>query len=271
MSSKAKVLVLRIEGTNNEWETYNALKDVGLDAEILHLNELIYEKRELSEFDAMFIPGGFSSGDYVRAGALFAARLKCELGKDLEKFVDEGKPVCGICNGFQVLVELGLLPGFEGMAEKPECAFVINDSGRFECRPTLLKSETEKCIFTKKIKKGKIMYAPSAHAEGKLLFPKDKEKRYIEKLLENEQIVFRYVDENGKYAGYPYNPNGSPYNISAICNPSGNVLGIMPHPERSFEKYQLPDWTRGSVCLKKDILLGRAVFESLSEFLKSRV
>ncbi len=271
MSSRARALVLRIEGTNNEWETYSAIKDIGLQAELLHLNELSSGKRALSEFDCLLIPGGFSSGDYVRAGAIFAARIKAELRRDLKKFVESGKPVGGICNGFQVLVEIGLLPGFDGMSEKPEAVLGINDSARFECRPTLLKSESKKCVFTSNMRKGTIMYAPSAHAEGKLAFPKEKEKKCIERLIENDQIVFRYVDEKGEYAGYPYNPNGTKYNIAAICNPEGNVFGIMPHPERAFSKYQHADWTREDCKYNEgENGSGRAVFESLADYVRSR-
>lgn len=228
--SEIKVCVLRIEGTNNEEELYYAFKRLGASPELVHLKKL----KDIFDYNCLMIPGGFSTGDYVRAGAIFASRIRAKIGNNLLKFIDDGWPVGGICNGFQVLVELGALPGFT-RREYPDACLFLNDSARFECRPTLLKHESKgKCVFTRNIPKGEIMLVPSAHGEGKLLFPKDKEDEYYNKLFENDQVVFRYVDKEGEYAGYPWNPNGSAYNIAGICNEAGNVFGMMPHPERAF-------------------------------------
>lgn len=266
------ICILRIEGTNCELESYYAFRRLGANPELVHLKQLIgqdtreQERRHLEDYDALMIPGGFSSGDYVRAGAILAARMRSELSGALESFVIGGKPILGICNGFQVLVEMGMLPGFDGLfSEVPTAALATNDSGRFECRPTLLKHVNEgKCIFSRKLEKNAVIEAPSAHAEGKFLFPKEREEEYLEKLIENDQIVFRYVDDNGDYAGYPWNPNGSIYNIAGICNPSGTVFGMMPHPERSFFRLQYPDWTRKGLDNHGD---GRAIFESILDYL----
>jgi phosphoribosylformylglycinamidine synthase len=181
------------------------------------------------------------------------------------RFIESGRPVGGICNGFQVLVELGLLPALDGtMAEVPEAVLAVNDSARFECRPTLLKHE-EKCVFTGKIPPQKIVCMPSAHGEGKLIFP-DGEKKYLQRLIDNGQIVFRYVDDEGNYAGYPWNPNGSTYNIAGLCNTSGTVFGMMPHPERVFYPWMHQDWTRA----QRKEGDGKAFFESVVDYIMKK-
>ena len=271
-----KIGIIRIEGTNCEQESYDAFKRLGANPEFVHLKQLLHldcnkdEKRKISQYQCIMIPGGFSAGDYIRAGAILAARIKSRLNKDLVEFVKQEYPILGICNGFQVLIELGLLPGINKIiTQVPDACLNINDSNRFECRPTLLKHENNgKCVFTSKIPKKDIRLIPSAHAEGKLLFPLDKQKEYLKKLEKNDQIVFRYVDPDGNYAGYPWNPNGSISNIAGICNYIGNVFGMMPHPERTFFKYQHPDWTRKG--LNNNIGDGKAIFESVLDYISKR-
>ncbi len=271
-----KVGVLRIEGTNCEQESYDAFKRLGANPEFLHLKQLLDidcnedEKRDVFDYQCLMIPGGFSAGDYIRAGAIFAARIKSKLQKKLTEFVKREYPILGICNGFQVLIELGLLPGVNDAASSsPEVCLYLNDSNRFECRLILLKHESNgKCIFTSKIPKNDIRLIPSAHAEGKLLFPIERQEEYLKKLEENDQIVFRYVDSDGNYAGYPWNPNGSISNIAGICNNHGTVFGMMPHPERTFYKHQHPDWTKtGLGNLMGD---GQAIFESVLDYISKR-
>lgn len=275
-SEDIKVCVLRIEGTNCEEEMYQVFKELGTSPEKVHLKQLIGScpsdlKRSLSDYQILALPGGFSAGDYVRAGAIFAARMKSSLSRELKQFVSKEKPVIGVCNGFQILVELGLLPAFEGvMSERPEAALYTNSSARFECIPTLLRHENRgKCIFTHGMGKGKIVMIPCAHAEGKLMFEGSKEQKMLDKLEENDQIVFRYVDPEGNYAGYPWCPNGSLSNIAGICNPAGNVMGMMPHPERAFHRYQHPDFTRTGDN-PNGAGDGRAMFESVVEQLKRK-
>ncbi|HPD09182.1 MAG TPA: phosphoribosylformylglycinamidine synthase subunit PurQ [Methanomassiliicoccales archaeon] len=266
-----RVCVLRIEGTNCEDEAAQAFASVGASPEKVHLKQLLGQcpsdrRRELDSYDVLMLPGGFSAGDYVRAGAIFAARLKSGLRKELVAFVEAGRPVIGVCNGFQVLVELGLLPAMDGtMAEAPEAALYTNDSGRFECRPTLLRQERRgRGPFTAGIPHGSVVMCPSAHAEGKLMFPRGTRRRTLERLLENDQIVFRYVNPDGEYAGYPWCPNDSIYNIAGICNPAGNVLGMMPHPERVLRRETHPDWTRTPGREEGDGLpLFRSIVESV--------
>ncbi len=244
--SEIRVAVLRIEGTNCEDETVRAFKHLGIQAEAVHLKQFysdmikFEEQRSIFDYHCIVFPGGFSAGDYVRAGAIFSARVKSVLKKDLEEFIKSGYLILGICNGFQVLVELGALPGFDEdkpISDEPQMALTINDSNRFECRPTLLKKESSNCIFTKYLNKDIVMF-PVAHAEGKVTFPSNKKEEYLDTLIKNDQIVFRYVNDKGEYADYPWNPNGSFYNIAGICNVNYNVFGLMPHPERAFFGYQ---------------------------------
>lgn len=274
--NEIKVGVLRIEGTNCEQESYEAFKKLGTAPEFLHLKQLLNmdcsddERRDIFDYQCIMIPGGFSAGDYIRAGAILAARIKSKLQKKLIEFINLEFPILGICNGFQVLIELGLLPGMNDVvSNSPEACLYLNDSNRFECRPTLLKHENNgNCVFTSKIPKNDIRLIPCAHAEGKLLFPLDIQEEYLNKLEENDQIVFRYVDPKGDYSGYPWNPNGSISNIAGICNYKGNVFGMMPHPERTFYKFQHPDWTRD--ISKDNIGDGKAIFESVVEYISKR-
>ena len=252
-ANDVKVCVLRIEGTNCEEETAAAFYNMGASPEKVHLKQLIHScpeemRRNLEDYDILALPGGFSAGDYVRAGAIFAARIKSALSKQVDEFVSAHKPVIGICNGFQILVELSLLPAFEAaMSREPQAALYTNDSARFECIPTLLRHENSgNCIFTSSLPKGEVVMFPSAHAEGKLMFETHEERRYLDLLEKNHQVVFRYVDPEGRYAGYPWSPNGSISSIAGLCNPAGNVMGLMPHPERVFHRYTHPDWTRDS-------------------------
>ncbi len=272
-----RVAILRIEGTNNEQEMFEAYHELGAKPELVHLNQLIRddipeeEKRSLGDYHILMFPGGFSAGDYVRAGALFAARVKSYLGKDLEAFVEAKKPVGGTCNGFQILVELGLLPGDDkGRATaEPTAVLNRNDSALFECRPTLLKHVNKgKCVWTSAIPDGEVRMIPSAHAEGKLMFENLLSEETLARLAANDQVVFQYVDDKGGKAAYPWSPSGSTQGIAGITNATGTVFGMMPHPERVRWRYQHPDWTRSG----KDPAGegdGRAVFESVLQYVET--
>ncbi len=248
-----KVAVLQIEGTNCEEESYAAFKHFNQDVEYVHLNLVKRGKKRLEDYDILFIPGGFSAGDYVRAGSIFAARLKAIAWKELKKFVeDENKRIIGVCNGFQILIELGLLPGVDGISEVPEAALMVNDSNRFECRWVYLRKERD-TSFSKEVPE--LIALPVAHAEGKFFTT----SKILEEIEENRQVVFRYVSPSGGKAEYPWNPNGSLNDIAALVNSYGNVMGIMPHPERAFHWYQHPDWTRK----KREVGDGYYIFKSL--------
>jgi phosphoribosylformylglycinamidine synthase subunit PurQ / glutaminase len=244
-----KACILLIEGTNCEDDALRAFTAVGADAEKVHLKQLtgdcaMERRRTLSDYDALFIPGGWSAGDYVRAGAIFAARMKTRLGPQLSEFIDSGKYVIGVCNGLQILVESGILPGFDGISEYPEAVMAINADGRFQCRPTYIK-HINTCQITKGIRQGKVMQIPVAHAEGRISFGAG-DREALKRLKKNQQIVFTYCHADGRPAKglFPWNPNGALADIAGICNPKGNVLGMMPHPERVIYDIQQADWTR---------------------------
>ncbi|RJS80405.1 phosphoribosylformylglycinamidine synthase subunit PurQ [Candidatus Bathyarchaeota archaeon] len=264
------VCVLRVGGTNCDAETKRSLQELGVNAEVVHVNKIVKQKNLLN-YDALIFPGGFSYGDYVRAGAIWAKWIIAKLGEELKTFVREERPILGICNGFQVLVEAGLLPGFEGISIYPEAALATNFPIGYNCRWIHIKNENNgKCIFTRKISRGKVLRMPIAHSEGRFIFAKDKEEEYLKKLYENDQLVFRYCDANGEYAEgkYPINPNGSFHDIAGICNSSGTVFGLMPHPERAFYWWQQPDWTRRKRMHQYGD--GKLIFESLIDYLTKK-
>jgi phosphoribosylformylglycinamidine synthase len=186
----------------------------------------------------MVFPGGFSYGDDVSAAVLWAKELKYRLGGKVRRFVEEGKPVLGICNGFQVLVKAGLLPAFSGLMERQEATLAFNDIGLYYDGWVYLKHEPRcHCIFTEGL--NDVVYLPVAHAEGKFVINQEG----LEELWDSQQVVLRYVNQNGEFDGFPYNPNGSVDDIAGICNREGNVFGLMPHPERSLHVYMHPRWT----------------------------
>ena len=195
-----KVCVMRVGGTNCDAETQRAFQELGVQAETLHVNELI-KRKNLLDYQILVFPGGFSFGDYVRSGVIFARHLSAKLGKEMETFIDEGRPILGICNGFQILVEYGLLPGLEGVSTYPEATLTTNEPAGFKCQWVYLKHENKgKSVFTNKIPVGKVVRMPIAHGEGRLLFPKEKEKEMLAKLIDNDMVVFRYCDKERQHS-----------------------------------------------------------------------
>jgi phosphoribosylformylglycinamidine synthase I len=247
---RLKVAIVAIEGTNNDLELKVALETLGARPEVVHLKQLEGRdvepgsRRHLMDYQMLLFPGGFSGGDYVRAGAILAARTRSAIGNELEEYVRSGRLVGGICNGFQVLTELGLLPGRPGgRLGPPEAALMTNDSGRYECRPTFLAWQGGAFPPLQGRPMGDRYLFPSGHGEGKLVFGGEPGVRRKE-LEANGQVLFRWVAPDGAEAQYPWNPNGSEGNLAGITNPEGNVFGLMPHPERGFFRAQAPDWTR---------------------------
>jgi phosphoribosylformylglycinamidine synthase I len=229
---KVRTLVLRAPGTNCDQETAFAFKQAGSVVDSAHINELVRREKAFSRYQILVIPGGFTYGDDVSAGKILANELRLKLGEDIQRFVDDGKLILGICNGFQVLVRAGILPSAGG---DHRLTLAGNDSNRFECRWVYLKVNQERpCIFTKGIS---TMYLPVAHGEGKVVADSE--------TLGGLDVVVRYADDTGNVkAGYPYNPNGSLDNIAGICDASGRIFGLMPHPERFIRWAQHPRWTR---------------------------
>jgi phosphoribosylformylglycinamidine synthase subunit PurQ / glutaminase len=248
--SDLRTALITIEGTNCDEELARALGELGALPEIVHLKQLEHREversrfRTLSDYSLVFLPGGFSSGDYVRAGAIFAARLRAAIGPELEAYVRSGRLLGGICNGFQVLTELGLLPGRpSGGLGVPEAALVTNDSGHFECRPTWVEWGGGAFRPLSGVPRGTKFLFPSAHGEGKLVLGGPADRR-LQELGRDGQVLFRWATPDGSPVRYPWNPNGSAGDVAGLTNAAGNVFGLMPHPERSFDRAQAPDWTR---------------------------
>ncbi len=268
-----QVCVLRTGGTNCDVETQRAFADFEVNVYVVRSIRLSGDA--LDRYHVLVFPGGFSYGDYVRAGAVWGKEVKSQFGPALERFVDDGRPVLGICNGFQVLVETGFLPAFHGVSEYPELALATNGSARYECRWVAhddflyLKHENAgSCVFTRKIPKGRLLRIPIGHTEGRILLPDAGPDDVLEALFRNDQLVFRFARADGTYpnGAYPANPNGSMYDLTGICNPQGNVFGLMPHPERAFYGWQLPDYTR--LRQKPVYGDGRLIFESVITYLE---
>ncbi len=273
---KVKVIVIRTAGTNCDKETIFAFKSVGADVSLVHINQLIGKKEFLKNYDILALPGGFSYGDDVAAGKILANELRFKLAEDLKKFIQEGKLIIGICNGFQILVKAGLLPGNDNFSQ--EASLTINDSAKFEDRWVYLRSQnsarpgeakragefrSQKCVWTENLPE--IIYLPVAHGEGKFVV---RDEAVLKRLKENNQIVFKYCDEKGKSAGYPFNPNGSLADIAGICDNTGRILGLMPHPERHFLSEQHPHWFDGG---SKKFGEGAMIFENALKYAKKNL
>jgi len=230
------VLILRTAGTNCDEETAFAFRLAGAETTKLHVNELRSDPDRMHGFHILAIPGGFSYGDDLGAGKVLANELLASLRPALQGFLDEGKLIIGICNGFQVLVKTGLLPGLQMWRQQATLTF--NDSHKFEDRWTYLQAPPNASAL---VEDGERIYLPVAHAEGKFVVD---DVQVLEQLTANGQILFRYTDAQGQAAGYPWNPNGSVDNIAGICDPTGRIIGLMPHPERHCLPLQDPRWPR---------------------------
>lgn len=241
--SDVQAMVLVAAGTNCDRESLRAFREAGATAERVHVKDLRENPNLLNRYHLLCIPGGFSYGDDLGAGRIFAAELKHLLGEEVQKFVNRGGLVLGICNGFQVLVKAGLLPGWtEG---KQEITLTRNDSGKFEDRWTHLRVEKSTSCFVREDRDR--YFLPVAHMEGKFVpggGSGNESSPVLQRLEDENQIVLRYVAPDGGKPNYPWNPNGSTGDIAAISDPSGQILGMMPHPERFYTSFQHPSWTR---------------------------
>ncbi|MCX5757487.1 MAG: phosphoribosylformylglycinamidine synthase subunit PurQ [Candidatus Hydrogenedentes bacterium] len=235
-----QALVLTGFGINCDAETENALRRAGAKAERIHLNDLIARPELLDSRHIMAIPGGFSFGDDVASGKILANRLRYRLGGPIKRFIADGKLVIGICNGFQVMVKMGILPLFDGEFVQ-ETTLTNNDSGRFENRWVHLKTDPQtRCVWLRGIAG---LELPIRHGEGKFI-PRD--ATVLERLASSGMIALRYCTAAGEPSkgAFPSNPNGAIDDIAGICDPSGRIFGLMPHPEAYVERTNHPRWTR---------------------------
>ncbi|MFW5923326.1 MAG: phosphoribosylformylglycinamidine synthase I [Planctomycetota bacterium] len=259
MSAQVKTLILRTAGTNCDEETAFAFQQAGARARKRHVNVLRQDPDILLNYDILAIPGGFSYGDDLGAGTVLANELITLLRDALNRFVESGRLVIGICNGFQVLVKTGLLPAMDRWRQ--EVTLTMNDSHKFEDRWTNLTAPRSKCVL---VEDDEQFYLPVAHAEGKFV-PADEDT--LRRLRNNGQIVLCYADESGNTdVGYPANPNGSVGDVAAICDPTGRILGMMPHPERHVLPYHHPRWTREGL---EEVGDGCVLFRRAVEFIQS--
>lgn len=231
-----RVLILRAPGANCDAEAQFSFEKAGAVAERVHINRLRENPSQLMRYQILAIPGGFTYGDDVAAGKILASQLAHFLGDTLRRFRDAERLILGICNGFQVLLKAGLLmpPDEDG----PIATLAHNSSGKFEDRWITLEAAPGKCPFLTDIHR---MYLPVAHGEGRFLC---REEWLLKGLQQAGQVVLRYVNPQGGPAEYPLNPNGSQGDVAGLCDATGRVLGLMPHPERHVLPTQHPRWTR---------------------------
>ncbi len=243
------VLILHANGTNRDRDAAIACEMAGGKPEIVHVNQILAGARRLDDYRMLVVPGGFSYGDDLGAGVLWAQDLQWGLGEALARFVAGGRPVLGICNGFQALVKAGILPGIKNGAEetKRKVTLTFNENGRFECRWVWLETNpSSPSLFTQAMPTP--LYCPVAHGEGRLVV---KDQDTLAVLQSRQLIPLTYAVAPGatragmSKIGYPANPNGSVLNAAALCNEAGNVLGLMPHPENHIFPWQNPSFGRG--------------------------
>jgi phosphoribosylformylglycinamidine synthase len=271
--NNVRALVLTGYGLNCDHETAYALKLSGADARRVHINALIDGTFSLTDFQIMVFGGGFSWGDDHGAGVVQAVRMKTNLGGKILEFIDAGNLVLGICNGFQTLVNLGLLPGFDRDYTRRSVALTFNDCGNFRDQWVTLKIASKSpCIFTAGLD---TLELPVRHGEGKFYA----DESAIRRLIDENQVVARYAMPDGRSADLrlPFKPNGSVYDIAGICDPSGRIFGLMPHPEAFNHWTNHPDWTRIKETLKRGddmgentATVGLRIFQNAVEYIASR-
>lgn len=234
---KPKVIVMSGYGVNSEMETKYAFDQCGAESEIVHINDLIDGQKTLDEYQILVFPGGFAHGDDTGSGNAYANKMRNKLWDEVNKFITQDKLVAGICNGCQVLSNLGLIPGLNGEYGERKIAMMHNSTARLECRWVNLKVTSDKCVWTRDFD---MLHCPIAHGEGRFYM----EDEVLNAVKDGDQIVFKYVNDDGSPANgeYPINPNGSIEDIAAVCDTTGRIMGIMPHPERNLSFYNQDDW-----------------------------
>ena len=236
---KPRCIVLAGFGLNAEAELAHAFSLAGADSEIVHFSDISSGKKKLSDYEIFAIPGGWSFGDDIAGGRVLSNKLRHTFRSQFDSFAASGKPILGVCNGFQTLVKLGALPNISG-ASSQESTLTFNKSGRFEDRWVYLKPQKSACKYFEGVS---FINCPVRHGEGQFV-PRD--RAVLEALAKAGMVPIKYCDEKlDDSAGYPQNPNGSVENIAGICDPTGKILGLMPHPECSVIRTQFPRFTAG--------------------------
>jgi phosphoribosylformylglycinamidine synthase I len=239
---KPKALILLAYGTNRDPDVAEALTLAGADPQIVPLNLLRQRKKAWVDYQILVLAGGFSYADALGAGKLLAIELQSYFVAEMEAFIESGKAVIGICNGFQALLKTGIFSAEKVSQQQTNATLTFNASGHFECRWVTLKAVSQACIWTQGITG--LIECPVAHGEGNL---QGRDPSILELFQQRDQIALTYVQLDGSAAEgkYPFNPNGSQLDIAGLTNPRGNVLGLMPHPENHIHVFQHPRWTRG--------------------------
>lgn len=234
---KPKIAILRTDGTNCDEELFYAFEKAGGSPEMVHINQLIKKEKQLKDYQILGLPGGFSYGDDILSGKILANEMRHLLKDQLDSFIEQKKLLIGICNGFQTLVRMGYLPWHMKPAE--DVSLIFNDSGHFECRWIKVRVAKSNCVFTQGLEQT-VFDMPVAHGEGKLVV---KNKSVEQKIMRNKHVVFQYVNDREQVTmKYPANPNGSFHSIAGMCDSSGHILGLMPHPERNTLYHHHPNW-----------------------------
>lgn len=239
---KPTALILQAHGTNRDLDVAEALALVGAEPVFAPLNELRSAKKRFSDYHLLVLPGGFSYADALGAGKLLALDLTSYFAEEIAAFVAAGKPVIGICNGFQALIKAGILPGQQPPSALPEVTLTFNASGHFECRWVTLQPVSQTCLWTRGLQER--LFCPVSHGEGNFQTARP---QLLTALQAQDQVALVYARPDGSPAAaeYPFNPNGSALDLAGVCNPRGNVLGLMPHPENHLYPWQNPLHTRG--------------------------
>ena len=236
-----KVVVIAGFGLNCEVETGHAFRLAGATVELVHLTDLLEGTRHLAEFQIVAFPGGFAFGDHLGAGFVFANRIRHRMYERLVDFIDRGGLAIGICNGFQMMTRLGMLPGLDGDYRTPLATLAPNDHvGYRNAWVRLAVNPDSPCVWTSDLES---LYLPSRHGEGKFLVDAPE---IAERMEAEGQVAVRYVDTEGEPTEeWPANPNGSPGGVAGVCDPTGRLFGIMPHPDAFLYRFQHPRWFRG--------------------------
>jgi phosphoribosylformylglycinamidine synthase len=236
--SGVRAIVLRTAGTNCDAEALHALRLAGANPESVHLRSLLEDPASVRSASIVVFPGGFTYGDDIASGVVFSVEMRARLLPEIRRLVADGGLVLGICNGFQILTRSGLLPDTGGDGT-PEGSLLHNESGHFECRWIRLEASTDRCAW---LSRGQVIECPVAHGEGRFVTTDEAVRA---RMRANGQFALRYATPDGSPAVYPWNPNGSPEDVAGVCDPTGRILGLMPHPERNVEPWHHPHWTRG--------------------------